>query len=224
MSCELRQHAAALLLRVAVERAFESLAQALPSLIAIARTRISVSQLARVMRELLAEEVSVRNLPRIIETILDCDYILADEARQIVFDERLAFLDEPPSDWKNDPVPLAASIRRAFKRYLSHKYTRGQSTMITCLLDPKMEEQLAAHASGTSPLNDTDLERIIAAARSEIEPLLASSQPTVLTSTEARRPFRKLIGPIFPWLPVVAFQELSPEMNIQPVARITVVD
>ena len=45
----------------------------------------------------------------------------------------------------------------------------------------------------------------------------AESPPTM----EIRRYFRKLVELEFPHLAVLSYQELSPDMNIQPIARIS---
>ena len=49
----------------------------------------------------------------------------------------------------------------------------------------------------------------------------SAQQPVVLTTMEIRRYFRKLVELEFPHLAVLSYQELSPEMNIQPIARIS---
>ena len=220
LSSELRQHAAALLSHGAVDYAREQFDHVLPALMSAARERLSPGRLYRVLRELLAEEVSIRPLPQILEAILDCDHVLADESSKIVFDDRLAFRVEPPADWKKDPALLAASVRRSLKNYLSYKYTRGQAAMTVYLLAPELEAKLAAQSPGT-PLSEAEADLILRAVRSKIDPLRPSDPPVVLTTTEARRTLRQLIAPLYPWLPVLAYQELSPEMNVQPLARIS---
>jgi type III secretion protein V len=49
----------------------------------------------------------------------------------------------------------------------------------------------------------------------------AAQNPVLLTSMDIRRTLQKLIEPDFPNLAVLSYQELSPEMNIQPIARIS---
>jgi len=43
----------------------------------------------------------------------------------------------------------------------------------------------------------------------------------LLTGMEIRRTVRKLIETSFPNLAVLSYQELSPDLNIQPIARIS---
>ena len=48
----------------------------------------------------------------------------------------------------------------------------------------------------------------------------SAQQPVVLTSPDIRRYFRRLVEMEFPYLAVLSYQELTPEMSIQPLARI----
>ena len=128
---------------------------------------------------------------------------------------------------ENDTVMLTEYVRAALKRYISHKYTRGQSTLIVYLLDPQIEETVRSSVQHTSSGSYLALEpeitqEILAAVRNEVGNLPPSAQqPVVLTTMEIRRYFRKLVELEFPHLAVLSYQELSPEMNIQPIARIS---
>jgi type III secretion protein V len=48
-----------------------------------------------------------------------------------------------------------------------------------------------------------------------------TQKPVILTTLESRRPLRRLIDVEFPHLAVLSYQELSPDLNIQPIARIS---
>jgi type III secretion protein V len=57
--------------------------------------------------------------------------------------------------------------------------------------------------------------------RSTIVPTPAGGQPPVLlTAIDVRRFVRKLIEGEYPDLPVVSYQEIVPEMRIQPLGRV----
>ena len=45
-------------------------------------------------------------------------------------------------------------------------------------------------------------------------------KPVVIVSVDIRRYFRKMIDKDYYELPVLSFQELSPEINIQPLGRL----
>ena len=63
---------------------------------------------------------------------------------------------------------------------------------------------------------------ILDAIRREIANLPASAQkPVVITDMELRRFVRRMVELEFPALSVLSYQELAPELNVQPVGRIT---
>jgi type III secretion protein V len=190
--------------------------------------------LTRVLRSLLDEEISVRNLTVILESMLAIDSVSTLDDRTLI-----AF---PPAAGNMALSRRAASVaqlqvndwvtcvRIRLARYLSHKYTRGQSTLIVYLLDPKVEAELETE-SGRSP-GGTDQGpnlhtpqgylRLFRAIDAEIARLPAhSAKPVILTGQSVRYTLRDLISKDFPNVTVLSYQELSPEMNIQPIARIT---
>ena len=128
---------------------------------------------------------------------------------------------------EHDTVMLTEYVRAALKRYISHKYTRGQNTLIVYLLDPQIEETVRSSIQHTSSGSYLALEpeitqEILSAVRTEVGSLPPTAQnPVILTTMEIRRYFRKLVELEFPHLAVLSYQELSPDMNIQPIARIS---
>ena len=68
------------------------------------------------------------------------------------------------------------------------------------------------------PLTNDEIAQLKQAVRSEIG---TEANPVILTTLGVRREFRELIESEFPQVAVLAYQELSPDLNIQPVARIS---
>ena len=63
---------------------------------------------------------------------------------------------------------------------------------------------------------------ILDAVRRDVgEPPPGAPAPVILTQMEIRRYVRRLIEVEHPQITVLSYQELAPELNIQPVARIT---
>jgi type III secretion protein V len=87
------------------------------------------------------------------------------------------------------------------------------------LLDPAIEHRILD--IGERPLTPPEGEELRNAIRKEIEnsPSVSAS-PLLLTSFEVRRALRSILGD-FPRLAVLCYQDLSPETNIQPIARIS---
>ena len=184
----------------------EQLEQAFPALVKeVVPKAVSIFQLTDIMRRLVEEEISIRDLRSVLQALAEWGPV------------------------ESDTVMLTEYVRAALKRYVSHKYARGQNTLIVYLLDPQIEETIRSSVQHTSSGSYLALEpeitqEILTAVRNEVGNLPPSAQqPVVLTTMEIRRYFRKLVELEFPHLAVVSYQELSPEMNIQPIARITLV-
>lgn len=113
---------------------------------------------------------------------------------------------------------VSRAVRVTRHRYLSHRYTRGQSSLTVLLLDPAVEQRIVA--SGARPLTLEEREQLWSAVEAEYKGRHAANV-VILTDLQIRRALRSLLKPRFPGLPVLAYQELSPTLNIQPVARIS---
>jgi type III secretion protein V len=94
------------------------------------------------------------------------------------------------------------------------------------LLSPAIEDQVRAAIRQTSGGSYLTLEpaaskKIVSAVRTVVgEPSKAAQKPVLLTSMDIRRYVRKMIEPDMPDLAVLSYQELTPDVNIQPLARI----
>ena len=224
----LRENSQCFIHREAVKGFFEQLRLAFPTLVQIVHDRYSIEQITRILRLLIAEKIPVRNLRLILERLLDYDYIISDPSQYIIFDDRLPVLQEPDQTWINDPRNITAFVRTGMKRQISYKYTRGGNTMVVYLLDPRIEKMLAnrpilpSEETGISQLNkEEENDKILAAVHDEIENRPNTSvMPVILTTIDVRMVLHQILAPDFPRLAVIGYQELSPDLNIQPIARI----
>jgi hypothetical protein len=216
-SSVLRRNASSLLPLDVVEYSLNTLSEAFP---AITR-RLPVERVARVLRFLLDEEISIRNLRGILETLL-----LPLPVSNADFGTYIAFAGgnfRPPVAWvdatvERDTVMLGEAVRADMRRYISHKYTRGANTLIVYLLDRDIEFRLRQDR----PLSDAERAEFIGAVEMEVGSLPPTSQnPVILTTNEVRARTRREVEREFPYLAVLSYQELSPDMNIQPIARIS---
>jgi type III secretion protein V len=201
----LRRHAKEFLGVQEVQSALEQLEKAFPALVKECVPKVvSVLKLTEIMQRLVEEEISVRDLRGVLQALAEWGQVEADS------------------------VMLTEHVRASMKRYISHKYTRGQNTLVVYLLDPQIEEAIRGAIKHTSAGSHLALEpdlaqEIISAVRHECGHLPPTAQrPLILTAMDIRRYVRKLLEYEFmPPFSVVSYQELSPELNIQPVARIS---
>jgi type III secretion protein V len=134
------------------------------------------------------------------------------------------------SEWgriEKDPVMLTEHIRAAMRRYISFRYALGSETLFVYLLDPEIEDVIRGAIRRTSTgsflsLDPTIAHDILDAIRREIadQPPTAQ-QPVIVTDMELRRFVRKMVELEFQNLSVLSYQELTPELNIQPIGRIS---
>jgi type III secretion protein V len=163
---------------------------------------IGVTQLADVLRRLVEERISVRDLKGILEALA---LVGATE---------------------KDPLNLAEFVRSHQKRAITHSLAGGAPEVKVLLLDPGIEDAIRGAVTRTpagsfltlSPAAGRD---IITAVRRALEPLAGSRIPPLLTQPDIRRFVRKLVELDFPELRVVSYAELLPEIAVKPVAKAT---
>ena len=222
LAAELRTHSANLLDGQLTTDALARLETAFPDLVGRARAVYAIEPLTAVLRHLLQEQISIRDLRGILERLLDFDVIVTDQRKYIAFDDRLPTGKSPSARWRQEPVNLAAFVRMGMKNYISHKYTRGQRTLIVYLLAPDIEQRLEAALENERGLPQETADGIRRAVRTEIgTPSPDAAIPALLTTINVRAILRRCIAAEFPRLPVLAYQELSPVLNVQPIARLT---
>jgi type III secretion protein V len=204
LSSVLRKNSAEFVGIQEVQNMLEQLEQAFPALVKeVVPKAVSPFQLTDILRRLVEEEISIRDLRSVLQALAEWGQV------------------------ENDTVMLTEYVRNALKRYISHKYTRGGNTLVVYLLDPQIEETVRSSIQHTQSGSYLALEpeitqEILTAVRNEVGNLPPTAQnPVILTTMEIRRYFRKLVELEFPHLAVLSYQELSPDMNIQPIARIS---
>jgi type III secretory pathway component EscV/tetratricopeptide (TPR) repeat protein len=225
LSAEIREAAPRFQTDEVTQFMLDAFAEAFPGLTKAVLGRYTLSQLAQVLRELLDEEISIRDLPSILQSLLSIDGTTdVDLNRFVVF---LANTDglcpASPSGSSSDlkSAKLADFVRMNLRRYISHKYTRGGNILVVYLLDPVIENRIAD--IGARPLTEEEHQKLRTAIEKEVGnlPYAANNSPVLLTTFDIRRALRKIIERKFPRLAVLSYQELSPDLNIQPIARVS---
>jgi type III secretion protein V len=188
-----------------VQTMLDQLEKAFPAIIKeVVPKVVNVLKLTDILQRLTEEEISVRDLRGILQSLAEQGQIEADN------------------------VMLTEHVRSALRRYISHKYARGTGTLVVYLLDPQIEEAIRGSIKRTSAGTHLALEpeiaqEIVQAVKGECGHLPPSAQrPVILTAMDIRRYVRKLLEFEFnPPFSVLSYQELAPDLNIQPVARIS---
>lgn len=226
LAAEIRRGAARLLCSGMAEAELARLRKAFPALVWAAMDVISPAALTRILRGLLWEEVSIRDLRTILSRVAAYDTVAADTSHRIVFDDRLAIDTRLQSGSLREPDLYVEFVRQGMKNYLGHKHTRGTGNLLVYLLSPEVEEivlqDVAARRGepGAQRMTGEQAAEILSAISAEYFP--ARLEPLViLTFAAIRGAFRKLIEDRFPELGVLAYEELAADLKIQPIARIS---
>jgi len=157
---------------------------------------------ADVLRRLVEEQVSIRDLRAILGA-------LADWGRA-----------------EKDPVLLTEYVRAALKRQLTFQHTGGTRRLLVFLLAPEIEEvvrgAITKTQTGSYLALEPDVSRdILQAVRAALAARAPDAPPPVILSgMEVRRYVRRLVEIEHPEVAVLSFQELVPDVNVQPVGRI----
>ncbi len=173
-----------------------------PDLVKEVQRVMAIQKIAEILQRLVSEEVSIRNLRTVLEALIDW------------------------GQKEKDSVLLTEYVRAALKRHLSHKYSSGQNMLPAYLFAPKVEETIRAAIRQTSAGSYLALDpgisrRLLENIGKAVGDIGASAQrPVLLTSMDIRRYVRKMIEQDLYDLPVISYQELTPDINIQPLARI----
>lgn len=200
-----------------------------PQLVDATLQRIGMPTLLRVLDGLLEEGLSIRDLRGTCESLLAISGITTvDQDKFIVFfppttnlcpvrhDKAIEGLDG--EDYLNCArMSMKLSISRQYASPGATRPFASAETLVVYLVDRRIEQRL----DRPEPLTEEDRLRLFSAVRGEIGPLLTTRRPPILTTTGARRRLWTLIAREFGRYPVLTYTELSPELNIQPLARIS---
>lgn len=161
-------------------------------------------QLTDILKRLIQEGISIRDMRTILQALAEWGQV------------------------EKDTVMLTEYVRCELKRYITFKYTQGKGTLFVYLLDPQIEEIVLNSIQHTPSGNYLSLDpevthQILEAIKKEIGNLPPTAQkPVILTTMDIRRYFRRLVEIEFPELAVLSYQELTPEVTIQPLSRISI--
>lgn len=197
-----RQHAHEFIGIQEVRAILEFIEKSFPDLSKEVTRLVPLQKLTEILRRLVQEQISIKDLRTILEALTEW------------------------AQTEKDTVLLTEYVRISLKRYISYKYSLGQTVLSAYLLDPEIEDMVRGAVKQTSAgsylaLDQDSIQLILHSMRTIIKPTPPGGQPPVmLTATDARRFVRKLIEQEFPDLPVLSYQEIVPEIRIQPLGRI----
>lgn len=172
-----------------------------PDLVHEASRLLPLQKISDLLVRLVQEQISIRDLRAILEGII----MWAPKEK--------------------DQVMLCEYIRRNLKRQISYKYCSGQNILPAVLLEPAVEETIRKSVRQTSSgsflaLDPRTSEKILAEVRRALQK--RNRRLVIIASIDIRRYVRRLIEPEFYDVAVLDYQELTPDISVQPIDRIRI--
>ncbi|MBI1749411.1 MAG: flagellar biosynthesis protein FlhA [Acidobacteria bacterium] len=193
-----KQYAHELLTRQESKRLLDTLAAAQPKLVEELVPRVlSLGEVQKVLQSLLREQVSIRDLPTILETLLDVSAVT------------------------KNPVLMVEAARQALARALVRPLMSDDGKLKVLTLDPEIEGEIVkafdpnAAASASGALQPSFLRRLLESLRGLLGEQLAAASPVVLCSSPARYHLRRMLEPFLPRLVVLAPTEIPTVVAVQ---------
>lgn len=192
-----------ILSRQDVQALLDNLKQTHPTVVSeLIPAQLTVGQVQRILQNLLAEGISIRNLAGILEKVSD-----------------YAALTKNPDE-------LSEYARRALGAQITRQYQSEAGKLQAITLDPRLEQQIAQgvrqSATEISLMLEPKLARHVVESLSQrIQQMLAAGQqPVILCAPQIRLAFRRFFESTFSDLAVLSYHEIPPRVEIQNAAVI----
>jgi flagellar biosynthesis protein FlhA len=193
-----RRHAHEVLTRQETKRLLDALSETQPKLVEELVPRVlSLGEVEKILQQLLREQVSIRDLPTILETLIDASAV------------------------NRSVVSLVEAVRQALGRALVQPLLQDDGKLKVLALDPTLEDEInrafepAAAAARPPALQTGFLRRVLDGLRRVAGEQIAVASPIVLCSSPARFHLRRLLEPFVPRIVVLSPAEIPPVVSVQ---------
>lgn len=201
----IRANAHELLGRQETKQLIDHLRESHPILVEeLTPTPLSTGEIQKVLGKLLRENVSVRNLPIIFET-------LADYAKLT-----------------SDTDILTEYVRQSLARQITAQYVGDSSILKVITVSGKVEKMIADSIQQTDhgnylAMDPQDSQTVLETIAAEVERVSFMEQSAIILCSPAVRMYlRQLTERYFPQIPVLSYNELDASVEIQSVGVVNV--
>ena len=192
-----RSHAHELLTRQETKRLLDALAESQPKLAEeLVPKLMSLGEVQKVLQQLLREQVSIRDLPRILETLVD------------------------NAPMTKSTVHLVEACRQALGRSLVQSLVSEDGKLRVLAFDPAFEDEMArafdpAAAGRAAAMQPTLVERVLAGLKKMVGDRATMEGTILLCSSPARFHLRRLLEPFMPRVTVLSPGEIPASVTVQ---------
>ncbi|UOE92823.1 flagellar biosynthesis protein FlhA [Alkalihalobacillus sp. LMS39] len=201
----IKKHAFELLGRQETKQLVDHLKESYPTLVEdVTPNPLSIGEIQKVLANLLKENVSIRNLPVIFETLADYGQMTKD-------------------------MDLVTEyVRQALARQISKQYASPSEPLYVVTLSGVAEKRIADAVQQTEhgnylSMDPNDSQLILQSISNEMERLSQMGQiPILLCSPAVRMYVRQLTERVLPTVPILSYNELDPSIEVQSVGVVNV--
>jgi flagellar biosynthesis protein FlhA len=200
----LRTNAHRLLGRQEVQHLLDVLARTSPRLVDdVIPTMLSLGDLARVLRNLVKEGISVRDLRSILEALAEV------------------------SSQTKDPEQLTEMVRERLAPHITAQFKAGDGTIAALALDPRIEQLLRGSlhdiAQGTGGALDPEMLRTLTTRADAVVAAFTAraAQPLIVTAPDLRRYVRAIVERKAPQIAVASFREIESHVPLRILDRLS---
>jgi len=201
----IKSNAYSLLGRQETKQLIDHLKESYPILVEeVTPNPLSIGEIQKVLSKLLKENVSIRNLPIIFET-------LADYGKMI-----------------SDTDLLCEYVRQALARQITNQYLAPGEPMKVITLSGRIEKLVADSVQQTEhgnylALDPNTSQKILETMAATIEQVSIMEQtPIILCSPGIRMYIRQLTERYFPQIPILSYNELESNVEVKSVGVVTI--
>ncbi|WP_017185290.1 flagellar biosynthesis protein FlhA [Alkalibacillus haloalkaliphilus] len=194
----IKRYASQLLGREETQQLIDHLKQSYPTLVdEVTPEPLSVGEIQKVLSKLLEEQVSIRNLPIIFET-------LADYGKMT-----------------NDTDLLAEYCRQSLSVQITKMFAADDYKMKVITLSPQVEKKIAEHIQQTEhgsfiSMDPETQQKVIETIHQQAsQAFIDNSTPILLCSPAIRRYVKQMIGRYLTDVVVLSYNELEPDLEVE---------
>ncbi len=164
---------------------------------------MTIGEVQKVLSHLLKEEICIRDMVTILETLADYAVIT------------------------KDTEVLTEYVRQALSRSISQKYIEKNRTNGVITIEPSLEQELVGAVQKTDfgsyiAVDPDKTENIINNLTKQVKVAISNGeQPIILTSPALRPYFKKMIEGVLPSVVVLSYNEIDADANVKSIGMLS---
>jgi flagellar biosynthesis protein FlhA len=201
----LKRYASQLLRREETKELIDNLKETHPNLVdELVPNLLSFGEIQKVLQNLLREQISIRDLASIFETLADFA-AYTKEPRVLTEYVRQSLTRQITEQFAEDGVIHVLTAGATLEKGISDSIQQTEAGVYYLSVDPQMSRMI------TEELQQ-QIDRVVK----------SGGQPIFLTSPSIRMYLKQFVDKVMPTVPVLAYTELEPEIEIQSIGVVNI--